>query len=248
MFKRKIDKAAYEALHEEVKKMYKETDGNYILQVEESELVRARDREKERADANDKLLKDANKALKEAEDKLADDEHIAARKTGDLKTIEASWKKKVEKAEADGIALAEAKDKQLQKVLVTEKATSIATAIAGDNAHLLIPVLEKRLKADTSGPEAVTRVIDEKGELSALTLDELQKEIVANKKFSAIVISSKGSGGADQNPNRTSRHSTVPNGKKYSDLTEAERTKWFQDDPKGFEAGTEEYKASLRKV
>jgi hypothetical protein len=248
MFKRKIDKAAFDLLHDEVKKMYKEENGNYILQVEESELVRAKDREKERADSLQTKLDVAENARKEAEDKLADDEHLAARKTGDIKTIEKSWEKKVKAAEDKGKADVEAKDKQLQKVLVTEKATTIAAAIAGDNAHLLVPVIERRLKADTSGTEAITRVLDDKGEPSALTLDELQKEIVANPKFSAIVIASKGSGGATDTGNTTSRPSTVPKDKKFGDLSEKERTDWFKDNPKGFEAARQEYVASLRKV
>jgi hypothetical protein len=248
MFKRKIDKAAYDALHDEVKKMYKEIDGNYILQVEESELVRAKDREKERADSLQTKLDVAEKARKEAEDKLADDEHLAARKTGDIKTIEKSWEKKVKAAEDKGLEAVAVKDKQLQKVLITEKATTIAAAIAGDNAHLLVPVIERRLKADTSGTEAITRVLDDKGEPSALTLDELQKEIVANPKFSAIVVASKGSGGATNTGHTTSRPSTVPKDKKFGDLSEKERTDWAKADEKSFVAAHQEHILSLRRV
>ncbi|WEM33661.1 head scaffolding protein [Pseudomonas phage PSA-KC1] len=59
-----------------------------------------------------------------------------------------------------------------------------------------MPHIKSRLMADFEGDTPVTRVLDKDGKPSALTIDELANEFVANKDFSAIITASKASGGA----------------------------------------------------
>ena len=60
----------------------------------------------------------------------------------------------------------------------------------------MLPHIKNRLVADFEGDEPVTRILGPDGKPSNMTLDDLEKEFVANKDFSAIIVGSKASGGA----------------------------------------------------
>ena len=57
------------------------------------------------------------------------------------------------------------------------------------------------MQADFEGDSPVTRVLDKDGKPSAMTVEELAAEFVANKDFSAIITASKASGGAGKPSN-----------------------------------------------
>jgi hypothetical protein len=239
MYRRKISKADYEALSDEAKKLYKLGDGdNYVLNVEVSadddpaELRRARDREKQTA-------KDEKERADRLQTQLATITDTDARRAGDVDKLEKAWQKKLDEALAAKDAIIASKDKFISTTLVESKAQIIATNIAGENADVVLPHIVKRLKADLTGEEPLTRVMDAKGNVSALTLEELEKEFVANPKFSAIVIGSKASGGA-AGGNKNQKRSGAASEKKFSELNDAERTEWYQRDPEGFTKAAEE--------
>lgn len=70
-----------------------------------------------------------------------------------------------------------------------EIAAKISTAPA-----VILPHIKSRLSADLEGDKPRTVVLDENGQPSALTIEELSKEFIENKDFSSIIIASKASG------------------------------------------------------
>lgn len=84
---------------------------------------------------------------------------------------------------------------QLQTMLVDNVAQSLAAEIFISPA-IGLPHIQKRLKAErTAEGKYETRILDDKGAPSAMTLDDLKKNLLADKAFAPIVVASKGSGG-----------------------------------------------------
>jgi hypothetical protein len=244
MLKGKITQAEFDALHEEIKKLYKKEGDAFLLQLSPEDdlgaLRRAKDREAQTAkDEKDR----ADKLQKQLEAIEGDD----ARKKGDIAGLERSWEKKRDDAVAAVQAKLDGAKAFIEKMLVKDKAELLATKLGGkDNAEILTPHIEKRLKAEyAEGADPKTRVLDAAGGISALTLDDLEKEFVANPKFKSIIVVSNASGGASGD--KGTGNSAVPNGKKFADLSETERIEWSKSDPAGFNRAVEEHRQTKRK-
>lgn len=190
--KKKLSKEEFAKLPEHFKSEYVEDGEGYRLDVDGDEdtgaLKRAKDREAQ-------LRKDAEKKAKELEDKLAEISGDDARKRGDIETLEKSWQSKLDKQREEYEGRVSKLTSHTQKQLVDNVALNIATKIS-TAPSLILPHIKARLQADFEGDEPKTRVLDKDGKPSALTVDELANEFVANKDFSAIIVGSKASGGA----------------------------------------------------
>lgn len=191
--KRKITKEAFDKLSKDLQAEYVEKDGEFILDVDggnddDGALRRAKDREVQ-------ARKDAEKRAKEAEEKLAEIEGDDARKKGDIETLEKKWKGDLEAERAAHKATTDKYQGAFKKSLVDAKSVEIATAIS-KAPKLLSRVIRDRLTVDFEGDEPVTKVLDAAGKVSDMTLDDLQKEIVANPDYKDIILASKASGGA----------------------------------------------------
>lgn len=184
MLKRKIDKAAYDALNDAIKAEYKPNGDSYVLDTDDArELISARDAEKQRAETI------ANE-LKTTKTKLAELETA----NGDFTSLKTSYETK--------IAALEKEKGELNTTLTTERRDrhvgEAAAKIAGRFSvpRLVRPDIEKRLDVDPKDGKTV-RVLDKDGKPSALTLVDLEKEFVDNAEFKSILIGSKASGSAD---------------------------------------------------
>jgi hypothetical protein len=192
--KRKITKAEFDKLSEAIKLEYIEDGDSYRLDVDGGSdedtgaLKRAKDREVQ-------LRKEAEKKARELEDRLGEIEGDDARKKGDIATLEKSWQSKLEKQREEYDAKLSKLTGHTTKSLVDNVAMSIAAKLS-KAPSLLLPHIKARLQADFEGDEPRTRVLDRDGKPSALTIEELEKEFVANADFSAIMIGSKATGGA----------------------------------------------------
>lgn len=193
--KRNVTKAEFDALPKDIQTEYVADGDNYKLDVVGDEdtgaLKRAKDREKQ-------LRQEAEDRAKKAEAELDRINGDDARKTGDIATIEKSWQKKLDDQKADYDGKLSKRDAALKKSLIDDTAQKIASKISTAPA-LLLPHIKARLQADLDGDSPATKVLDATGVVSALTLDDLEKEFVANKDFSAIIIAGKGSGGGAKN-------------------------------------------------
>ena len=196
--KKKLTKAEYEKLSEHIKAEYIEDGDGFRLDIDGDEdtgaLKRAKDREAQ-------LRRDAEAKLREAQEELDRINGDDARKKGDIATLEKSWQKKLDDTKAEYEGKVSKLTAHTTKTLVDNVATQIATKISNAPA-LLLPHIKSRLQADFEGDSPVTRVLDKDGKPSAMTVEELAAEFVANKDFSAIITASKASGGAGKPSNQ----------------------------------------------
>lgn len=147
----------------------------------------------------DELLsetKAAKAAKKAAEEKAALEAEELLRKSGDVSALEKSWQAKYEKLEADKNSQIEAINGNLNGLLVDNVASKIANDLAlPGSADLLMPHIKSRLATEIKDGKAVTVVRDLSGKPSALTVEELAKEISANQAFAPVLVGSKATGG-----------------------------------------------------
>lgn len=190
--KRKIDKETFESLEEIQRGFYVEKDGAYLLDLDDEDtgaLLRAKEHEKE---ARKKVEAEA-KALREKLQALEDD---GIRKRGDVEALDKSWQEKYSKALTEVESKYGTLKNSIRKQLLDTHARAIAVEISNAPSLMSKAILE-RLDVDfdaESGP--ALRILDQTGKPSALTLDELKKEFVANKEYAPIIIGSKASGGS----------------------------------------------------
>lgn len=195
--KKKLTKAEYDKLSDTLKSEYVEDGDGFRLDIDGDEdagaLKRAKDREAQ-------LRKDAEAKLREAQEELDRINGDDARKKGDIQTLEKSWQSKLDKQKEEYEGRLGKLTTHTTRSLVDNVATALAAKISNAPA-ILLPHIKARLQADFEGDSPVTRVLDKEGKPSAMTLDELQAEFVANKDFSAIITASKASGGAGKPSN-----------------------------------------------
>lgn len=230
MLKRTITKL--EDVSEELRQFYApagEGGTGFVLQVEGkpaedvTALKNAKDHEKNLRVAAERERDAAKAAQAEAETERAAAEQAAqaavANKGQDVQALEASWQQKLndaEKKRADEVA---ERDGEIERLLVTNTATSLAAEISTIPELFADSVIAKRLKVEVGADKKrFLRVLDDAGQPTAKTLDELKQELLANEKYAAIVIAGKGSGGGA---------GKVPSGggaaeKKYLDYSDTE--------------------------
>jgi hypothetical protein len=191
--KKRITKEEHAALAAHFKTEYIEDGDGFRLDIEGGEedtgaLKRAKDRESQ-------LRREAEAKLKQAQDALDALGTDDAKKKGDIATLEKAWQKTADETKAAYEARIGKLTAHTTKTLVDNVAAQIAHKISTAPA-LMLPHIKARLQADFEGDEPVTKVLGADGKVSALTLDQLQAEFVANKDFSSIIVASKASGGA----------------------------------------------------
>jgi hypothetical protein len=194
-----------DSVPEAVRSLYKEKEGGgFVLEVSGIEdtgaLKRAKDHEvaeRKKVEARLATIDAERKAETEKARKAAED---AARAAGDTKALEESWKKK----HADDVAAARAEfepkvqklDSTVRRLLVSDVATRIAGELAiPGSAGPLAKLISDRLAVEEIDGEHVTVVRDANGKPSALTIEDLKKEISNDKALAPLLVGSKGSGG-----------------------------------------------------
>lgn len=206
MLKRSI--AKLEDVEEALRGYYKKSGDVFVLQVDgkdaETEesvtaLKNAKEHEKNlRVAAENKLapLSDQVTAITAERDAAIVERDAAKAAQGtDTAALEASWQAKVDAANAK---LAETSGKltaEVERLLRTNTATAMAHKIS-TVPELFQDVIMRRLKVEEGADgKHFVRVLDEAGSPSALSVDELEKELLANDKYAAIIVAGKGSGG-----------------------------------------------------
>lgn len=220
--KRKITQADFDKLSDAIKAEYKKDGDNFVLDTEPDEDVGELRRANERNKAEAKTAKEEAAARKAELDELRGND---ARKNGDVKTLDESYKTKIKEINDTH----KAQTSKLEGMLDTQLRQNVARELAGKISNapsLLLPHILPRIKVDLTGDTPVTRILDANGQISALTMDDLQKEIVGNKEFAPIIVANRGSGsgGAGSNPpNAQSRFGGAGSSgdSKPADLTKA---------------------------
>ena len=195
--KLKIDQEQFDGLHESLREQYVEGDkGVYQLDIEDmpssepqrddGPLKRAHERAKqERREALDKLAEYETKAANDTKDNL--------RKKGDLETLEKSWAADKETMKGDMQAIIDKQQSFMKKQLVDNQAMKLANEIS-DTPEVMLPHIKSRLKADFDTESPSTRYLDQNGDISSMTYDDLKKEFMDNPIFSSNIRANKSSG------------------------------------------------------
>ncbi len=220
----------------DVAKEYKEVDGKFVLDIDGDSLdplINAKNHEKaERQKAEAKA--------RELEEKLLD-LHRGAVSRGDLEAIENSYKEKIASGETQAKEREKKLTNRLEKATRRSHAMEIARSLS-DSPALMLPYVEKRLGLEfTEDDEAIIRVKGADGKPSALTIEDLKKELVANPDLRAIIRGSAGTGG--QNGSQGAGSGSGAAGKKLKDLSEAERVALYRSNPDEFKRLVDEAKA-----
>lgn len=195
--KYKLTKAQYDELPDDIKKEYKEQDGDYILNVEGGEdtgaLKRAKDHEKDRRKKAEEKLAEIEGELNSTKEELETLQNSKGDGDKDVAKLEAKWKKKLEDREKELSGKTETLEKELNTLLVDNVADRLAGELS-DSPAVLRPHIKGRLTVERVDGKAVTRIKDADGELSPMTLDELKNEFMSNDDFASVVKGSAGSG------------------------------------------------------
>ena len=239
----RISKAEYDALSEAMKLIYVADGDGYKLPLaageDPVELKRAKDREVETAKAAKTALDAANAELA----KLRDE---PARRTGDIATLEKSWSDKQALAESNHATAIGSLKKQLESVLIDNAAQAVAGAITANpnNASVLMPHIKTRFEIVYDGDVPTVKIKDATGRISAMNTKELQGELVADPKFSSIVVVNRGSGAGGAGTGNTGGGSGAGGGKKFADMTGAEKTALYQSNQAEFARQAEAHRTA----
>jgi len=155
-------------------------------------------------------LEDNNKALlseKAAAKKAAQEsQEEAAKKSGDVEALEKSWSDKLNTETGSRDEKLSAYEKQISDMTAGAAARKMAAELAlPGSADVLLPHIKGRLSVDMDGDSPLVRVLDKDGKPSAMSIDDLRKEIEANKAFAPLLLGSmaSGSGDAGKKPSNT---------------------------------------------
>lgn len=203
MLKRAIK--SLEEAPEAVRGFYKQVGDEFILQVDGKDvedvtaLKNAKDHEKNLRVAAERERDEARQQVtaitSERDTAVQERDAAKADKGKDVQALEQSWQDKLTAAEAKGQQAIAELTAEVERLLVTNTAASLAHEIS-TVPELFSDVIAKRLKVEKGADgKYFTRVLDAAGTPSASSLDDLKKELLANEKYAAIIISGKGSGG-----------------------------------------------------
>ncbi len=184
----------YKSVEEGGKKFFVlDVDGAFLHDEDIGPLKRARDHERTNRQTAETKLKEALSAVETAKEEL-DQMRRGAIPKGDVEKLEGSWKEKLSKTQTQYEERVRKAEGTVQRLLVDNVAQAIAAKIS-TAPELILPHVKARLTAEDTSEGFVTRVLDENGKPSALTIEELQKALATDKRFGAIIIGSKASGG-----------------------------------------------------
>ena len=150
------------------------------------------------AEENERLRegrREAQRHLKEQEKAAREAAEEAARKSGDVEALERSWTEKLTAREQELTGELSARDQMIHSLTVGATATSLAAKIAMDGcADGLAPHISQRLKSEIIDGKPVVKVLDKNGRPSAMTIDDLEKELRATPYLAPLIRGTKGSG------------------------------------------------------
>lgn len=223
-----VNAEEYELLDDAIKSEYKQGANGYELTVDGLEdtgaLKRAKEHEKERRQKVEAELKEIKDQLTSKEDEIIDLRKGAVSKD-DVEALERSYKEKLEKSEKEYSGRIQEAEGSLRSMLVDNVATKLANEIS-TVPELMSGAISARLTTEIVDGKATTRVLDQNGKPSALTVEELKKEFVANEKFSSIIVGSNASGSGAQGSGNGGGAA-----KKFSEMSEADRVSLYKDSP-----------------
>ncbi len=231
--KHKINSAAYAKLDKIIQDEYKKDGEDFVLDVDGLEdtgtLVRAKEHEVNRRKTAEQKVKDAEQKALDIQAELEELREAKAKGGDAVSAAEKKAAEKLAKREKELTDANAALQKALEEQMVTTVAGNLASELAGENSELLLPHLSKRLVAVYKDGKVTTAVLGADGQPSAVTLDELKKEVLSSPKFATVVVASKGSGSGGTGPRKGAGGSGAA--KKLSEMTATEEATFARESP-----------------
>jgi alanyl-tRNA synthetase len=119
----------------------------------------------------------------------------AARKSGDMEALEKSWAERETARLAEREEEIKQRDQMLQELTVGSEAVKMASELAMPGCGKAIErEVKSRLRMEIRDGKPVAVVLDSEGKPSAMTLDDLRKEIQADPAFAPLLVGTRASG------------------------------------------------------
>ena len=186
MLKKKLK--SLDGLSDEVKKLYKEVDGEFLLQIDGDSDTEIQALKKKNTELLDELKSGKRKKADEddAAKKAAEDK---AREAGDFKSMLTSAQEKIK-------ALEDNRDDMIQKSnsqKIDQSVISLASKLCdGTNVDIMKQCLLPRLKVNAEGKVVV---LDKSGGETVFSQDELVSSIQKDPTYASIIRGTQSKGG-----------------------------------------------------
>ncbi|PCI28876.1 hypothetical protein COB55_03250 [Candidatus Wolfebacteria bacterium] len=234
MLKFNLSSDEFDSMEESQQSMYSSSDDGYVLDVEgipepkEIDVTALKSAKVHEVDRRKKAEAKLRKYESDAKTKENDD----LKNSGKFEDLEKSFKN--EKATLiEGYEGTIGKHKSfIQTALVDNVAMNLAVKLNPKKPKVLLPHIKARLQADFDGDTPQTRVVDAEGLVSTMTIDELEKDFIANDDFSDIITINNASGGGATG-GKVSKGSAVKN--KMSDYNSLEQVQLARENPAEYE-------------
>src|SRR5690606_14104168 len=119
---------------------------------------------------------------------------------------------------------------EIRRLSSTQTAERIASELF-TSVVLGLPHVSSRLTTEMEDGKAVVKVLDPDGEVGVMSLEDLKKELRANKELAPIIKGGKGSGSGAPGSGGGGRHPTKT---KLSDYNGQERLELQRENPEAF--------------
>jgi hypothetical protein len=141
---------------------------------------------------NRELLKEKADGKKLSEQTKLDN----AKTSGDMEALEQSWKDKYTSRETELTHQLDGYQKMISDSTSGQQAVMLSAEMSiPGSADVLLPHIKNRLTTEIQDGKPVLRVLDSQGKPSAMSVDDLKKEIESNPAFAPLLIGSLASGG-----------------------------------------------------
>lgn len=191
--------ANLDGLDEATRAFYAKDGDNFVLDVSKYTAAQV---EKETGGLKAKVeellgeSKAAKAKAKEEAEAAAKAAEEAAKKSGDVAALEKSWQEKFDKALADANGKVDGLSALVSKLTAGNAAKTIAAEMAVKGSEKVLEALiAPRIAAEFAGDDVKLVVRGADGKPSALTLDDLKKEISGDAALKPILAGTNGSGG-----------------------------------------------------
>lgn len=163
---------------------------------------------------NKELLQEKSEAKKQAEkaaEEAAKVAEAAAKKNGDVEALEKSWSEKLANEVKSRDAKLSEYEQMINKMTIGSQAQKLAADLAlPGSSDVLLPHIERRLSIEIKDGMPITRVLDMSGKPSALSIDDLRKEIESNAAFAPLLTGSKANGSGSPGEKGSVAKKTMP--------------------------------------
>lgn len=202
-----VDSNSFESLDESIKSLYvKKDDESYALDVEDlpsdDKAIKAN---KKHMDSLLSQVINKEKAAREAQERAAELQSrldkIAEQKaleSGNFSEVIEAEKRKSRAMEEELARVRRQYEEEKERMMLDSAVSSISAKLFGDKADILAPSLKSRLKVINIEDKRSVGVLDEKGELSSMSLNDFEQYIKTDSKYSPFITASVASGGSSK--------------------------------------------------